>query len=233
MLPSCHRTWAGAPLRTGRAGPGRITLCGHVIGGDPRMTRTIGWLVAAAALGSSGCATWSTSSTRDQVMRAEVGGHRYTQPIDQVWPAVRQLLADKGLTLSGKDADLVGQDPGFLQRITTVARETESTPSGGLRLETDWTYGRVRFRAEAQPDAGGCRVILTRIFEHENEYGHDGRSMRDLDLELLLLQRIDPAAAARVDDLLEAGTAVARRPPPTASPPPPIPAPPAHGVRVE
>jgi hypothetical protein len=166
-------------------------------------------------------------------MMVEVGGHRYTQPIDQVWPAVRQLLFDQGLTLSGKDAELVGQNPGFLQRITTVARETEATPAGGLRLETDWTSGRVRVRAEAQPEAGGCRVSLTRIFEHENEYGHDGRSERALNLELQLLQRIDPAAAERVEDLLDPETAAARRPPPTALPSPPIPAPPAHGARVE
>jgi len=199
------------------------------------MTPTIRWLVAVAALGTSGCASLSASRARDQILEAEVGGHRYQQPVDVVWPQVRQLLADKGLVLGGQDAAAVGQSPGILQRMTAVSRETESTPAGGLVLETDWTYGRVRYRAEAQPDAGGCRVVLTRINEHENEYGHDGRSTRDLDLELLLMQRIDPAAAERVAEALDPGAAPAAKPapPPLPPPPPPVPQPPARAIRVE
>jgi hypothetical protein len=147
-------------------------------------------------------------------MEAEVSGYRYRQPVDAVWPQVRRLLSDYGLTLVGKDAPPVGPATGLLQQLTSVGRETSSTPEGGLMLESDWTNGGRRWRAEAWPEGAGCRVTLTKIAENPSHRGHDDWSVRDYPLELELIRRVDPDGAARLDDLIDPPTT----PGPSASP---------------
>lgn len=199
------------------------------------MTRQIGWLVALAAVSASGCAAYTAQRARDQATATEVGGYRYRQPVDAVWPQVRRLLADHGLRLAGKDAEAVGQEVGTLELMISTARETSPTPGDGLTLETAWTHGGLRWRAVAEPAEGGCRVVLTRIEENSTDHGHDGRATRDYAWELELIRRLDPEGAARIDDLIAPpGTARVARPPPEpaapASPPPTVRIP---AIRVE
>lgn len=177
------------------------------------MTRRIGWLIALVALSASGCAAISAQRARDRIMETEVGGYRYAQPVEVVWPKVQRLLADHELKLAGKDAAAMGQSISTLELVISVARETSETPRGGLMLETAWTYGGWRWRAEATPDQGGSRVVLTRIQENNTDHGHDGQSRRDYEWELDLIRRFDPEAAARIDDLLDPA---ARAPSPAA-----------------
>jgi hypothetical protein len=185
------------------------------------MKRQLGWLITLGVLSASGCASLSAQRARTRIMETEVGGYRYRQSPEAIWPQVQRLLADFGLKLGGKDAEAVGQPISTLGQIISVAKETSPTPGGGLVLESDWTNGGKRWRAEARPDGDGSRVVLTQITADPTNHGHDGWSKRDLDLELTLLRRIDPETAARIDDLME---------PPGASPPTrvaePAPAPP-------
>ncbi len=204
------------------------------------MTRHVAWLVALVALSASGCATLAEQRARARIMETEVGGYRYRQPVEAVWPEVRRMLAERGLKLAGKDAEAAGQSISTLERVISVARETSETPRGGLTLETAWTYGGWRWRVVADPDQGGCRVVITRIQENPTDHGHDGLSGRDYEWELDLIRRFDPATADRIDDLLDPpGTARAARPaaspvPPAEPPPPaPPPEPPVPSIRVE
>jgi hypothetical protein len=155
--------------------------------------------LAALALTGPGCASFSEYRARGKQVRAGLETFRYRQPIDQVWPVVRRLLADRGLALAGKDAAAVGQKSGAISQFSSSAKETRSTPGGGLLLETAWNQDGVRWRAVAEPEPGGLRVVLTRITINSQEFGSDGVTLRDYDLEFDLLQRIDPDSAERVE----------------------------------
>jgi hypothetical protein len=169
------------------------------------MLRPATWLLAAVALAGAGCASLSEHRNRGKLLRAEMVAFRYQQPQELVWSQVQLLLAERGLTLAGPDAKAAGQKPGGLPQVTSAAKATHSTPSGGLLLETAWNEQGFRWRAEAEPDAGGLRVVLTRIELNRIEFGMDGVTLRDHDLELDLLRRVDPEAAARIEDLIDQG----------------------------
>jgi hypothetical protein len=189
------------------------------------MTRPTTWLIALLALSGSGCAALSAQRARTRVLETEVGGYRYRQPVEAVWPQLKKLLVDTGLTLGGKDIPEADQATGLVGLVvgmTSGAKETSSTPRGGLLLETGWTNGGRRWRAEAWPDGDGCRATLTMIAGSPASGGPEDWSARDYPLELELIRRVDPDGAARIDDLLDppatpraAATAVTPAPTPT------------------
>jgi len=157
-------------------------------------------VLAALALAGPGCASLSQYRARGKQLRAGLETFRYRQPIEQVWSVARQLLADRGLALAGRDAAAVGQKHGVMSQFSSSAKETRSTPGGGLLMETAWNQDGVRWRAEAVPEAGGLRVVLTRITINQQEFGTDGVTLRDYELEFDLLQRIDPDAAEAIEE---------------------------------
>lgn len=166
-------------------------------------------LTAAAALALTlagpGCATYSKYRARVAQVRVEMEAYRYPQPIELVWPQVQRLLADKGLDLAGADAEAVGQKkPGTLSQLVSAAMATHGTGAGGRLLETDWNRNGLRWRAEATPDAGGLRVVLTQIQRKSDEVGYDGATLRDYELELDLLYRIDPEAGEKIEERAKA-----------------------------
>jgi len=165
------------------------------------MTRTVAWLLAAVTLVATGCASLSANRAGGKVLRTELGTFRYRQPLDVIWPEVQRMLADRGLALAGQDAKAVGQKSGFMSQFSSAAKETSSTGTGGLVMETGWNEYGFRWRAEAEPDAGGLRVVFTQIERNASEQaGWDGVSLRDYEMEMDLLRRVDPEAASRIDD---------------------------------
>lgn len=182
------------------------------------MPRHPAWLLAVLALLGPGCASLSEYRARSRALRAEMEAFRYGQPQELVWPEVQRLLADRGLALAGEDAAAVRQAPGTMARFSSAARETRSTATGGRVLETGWNQDGLRWRAEAEPDAGGLRVVLTMIKRNLDEFGTDGVTLRDHELELDLLRRVDPDAASRIEDLIDPPAPGARPAAPRPSP---------------
>jgi hypothetical protein len=159
------------------------------------------WLTVALALAlaAPGCASFSQHRARAAQVRVAMEQHRYPQPIELVWPHVQRLLADRGLELAGADAAAVGQRPGTLNQLTSAAKETRTTSGGGRVLETGWNQSGMRWRAEARPDAAGLLVVLTQVQRSGAEVGFDGVGLRDYELELDLLYRIDPDVAEKAE----------------------------------
>ena len=164
------------------------------------------WLLAAVALAGPGCASFSAYRAQAARERAGLERFRYAQPLDVVWPQLQRLLADRGLALAGLDAAAVGQKSGVMAQFASAAKETRSTPTGGLVLETGWNQDGVRWRAEAEPAEGGLRVVLTRIARNLDEFGRDGVTLRDWELELDLrpdhLQRLAVVEAPQLGALV-------------------------------
>jgi hypothetical protein len=163
------------------------------------MNRIATWLAAALLASTSGCAAAAAQREAQQRLERAVGPYRYLQPEEEVWDAVRRLLADEGMKLAGQDAEAVGQPVAGLLAWSTAARETAALPGGGRSLETDWRKGGVRYRAELRPGPRGAAVVFTRITEDANSPRHDGLSRRDPALELELVRRLSPEAAAAIE----------------------------------
>ncbi len=173
--------------------------------------------IAAALLAfTTGCASMQADRARAQYLTTQLDALRYAKPLDEVWPEVRRLLAEKGYPLAGGDAKAVGQSDTVFARLFTPAKETRSltddvglfpslfgpkgaTPGSGRFLETGWRGDRDRYRVEGLEDGQGCRVGFTVIAQDLTEHGRDAARHRDLEMELELARRVDPEAAARIE----------------------------------
>lgn len=178
----------------------------------PRLLAALTALAAVTALvlSAPGCASFSQYRARSAQVRSAMEQHRYPQPIELVWPHVQRLLSDRGLELAGADATAVGQRSAKLTQVTSAAKETRTTMAGGRVLETGWSSNGMRWRAEASPDAGGLRVVLTQVQRSGDEVGFDGVGLRDYELELDLLYRIDPDAGEKAEALTRKPAEAAR-----------------------
>lgn len=180
------------------------------------MTRSL-WL-AAALLAAAACASLQGGRARAQRLQERLDAFRYDKPLPEVWLEARRLLADRGYPLAGEDAKAVGQkemavterllspaketypygeDVGLLQQLGVVGRGHDKGSQAGLSLDTGWRRTRDRYHVDGLQEEGGCRVVFTHVVEDLTD--HRGQASRDLELELALAQRIDPAAAARIE----------------------------------
>lgn len=171
--------------------------------------RRIALVAASLAAGlalAGGCATMRASRARAEALRAQLDAQRFQKPLAEVWQEARRLLHDQGYALAGKDLEALGLESSVLATVFGIAKATEPGPAGGLVMESGWGRGlvRKRYKVEGFEDAGGSRVIFTRIPEDQTELGRDGRERaRDLEMELLLAWRVDPEAAGRIEKAVE------------------------------
>lgn len=170
------------------------------------MAHPTAWLAAAALLATSSCASMQAARARREALTAQLDALRYPRPLDEVWAEARRLLAEKGYPLAGKDAEAVGQTPGFLASIFSPAKETRPDPAGGQFLESGWGPGQLRYRLAATGDGTGCRVLFAALQEDPTEHGRDaGQARRDAEMELELARRLEPESAARIEAALPPG----------------------------
>ena len=186
-------------------------------------------LLAAALLASAAaCASVRANQARTDALRQQLDEQRFAKPMEEVWLEARRLLADHGYPLAGEDATAVGQaEMGLGDRLFSPAREThpygEDTgllqklgafggkkKSGGgrtgLSLDTGWRRTPDRCHVDALQDERGVRVAFQRITQNTTEHREEA-PVRDLELELELLQRLDAEAAARLEASLGAAGA--------------------------
>ncbi len=157
------------------------------------------------------------SRARSQHLKTQLDALHYTKSMEEVWPEVQRLLADKGYPLAGADAKAVGQkEMSWAGRLLSPAKETHHGDRGSLlrflgvvardrdaeeraqSLETGWRKNRDRYRADGFKEGSGCRVVFTAIDVDATEH-RDGNRRRDLELELELARRVDREAADRIE----------------------------------
>lgn len=172
-----------------------------------RITRAAGLCLAVAALSLAGC----SGSLRHNYMRDQASHHVYQKELVEIWPVVHQVLKERGLSWR--------ENPG---RFTL---ETEWRESGGGTLGPTTSS---RFLVEAVKVANGVALRVMRLDRTQQAVGvsytdgiartsreralatdsssstsgtlpTENRSSRDLELELVLLQRIDPEGAAKLE----------------------------------
>lgn len=172
-----------------------------------RFTRTAGLCLTLAALALAGC----SSSLRNNYMRDEASRHVYRKELVEIWPVVHQVLKERGYSWRENPGRFVletewRESGGGTLGVTTSSRflvEGVRVASGGVALRvtrldrtsqsigvgyTDGVVRNPRDRAAAINGSSASGTLPT-----------EKRSSRDLELELVLLQRIDPEAAARLE----------------------------------
>jgi len=172
-------------------------------------------------LASSGCAT--AAKVRKERLQRDLEDFSFPQPLDDVWQEARRLLAERDYPLARKDAEAVGQKPmNWTESFLSPARETGPATEGGLlqrlgavkarpvssaaqALDTGWNRYAERYHLEGWSQAGGSRVRFTRLKQDRTD--RQSEEVRDLELELALVHRLDPADAARIEADLEGRSA--------------------------
>ncbi|HSN89630.1 MAG TPA: hypothetical protein VLS93_00245 [Anaeromyxobacteraceae bacterium] len=162
------------------------------------MTRPIALLAAALVLGTSACAAVKAERARQKYLAEKLDAVRYAQPLDDVWTQVRQVLAEGQFPMKGADARATGQREEFLA-IISPSRETRDTRDGGRWLETGWGPKNLRYRVEAFPEGDRWRVAVTAI-QRDPTMTYSEERRRGLEMELALARRLDPEAAARIEE---------------------------------
>ncbi len=180
------------------------------------MSRPAAW-IAAGLVAAAACASAHANRARSQYLKTQLDALRYAKPIEEVWPEVQRLLAEKGYPLAGEDAKAAGQqEMSWVERLGSPAKETRrggpatllqligvvgrdrDAESGAQSLETGWRKNRDRYRVDGFKDGPGCRVIFTSIERDLTEH-RDGSRERDLEMELELVRRVDREAADRIE----------------------------------
>ncbi len=183
------------------------------------------WLACLVVLASAGCASIQKGKARSDRLETELNGYRYKQPREQVWHEVKQLLSDRDYPLGEADARAVGQRQGGLGAALGVGPEKSTyrygertglaaklfgtssagAEDGSVSLDTGWKK-KERYHVDGLVVEDGFRVVFARIQVSfgADFSGYEETTTRDIELELALVQRVDPEAADRIEKAVDA-----------------------------
>jgi hypothetical protein len=157
--------------------------------------RTSILLLALAALACN-----TAAAARRAELRRGLDEARVSRTPAEIWPEVQRFLYERGYPLVGDDRMAVGlKAQSSIGKVFSRGFETRVRSDGSRILETDADRSRMRVRVEARPAAGGGSQLRLRVLQESETNLLDPSEFKDEELELALLQRIDPAAAARVE----------------------------------
>lgn len=158
---------------------------------------------ATASLLLLACSSITAQVRRDARLREALDAHPFQQPLLVVWPAALHLLAEHHYQLVGRDRAAVGApEESRWKPLTARGFATRKLGGHGLVLETRENDSHTRYRVEgAEKPPGMCHVTFTAV-RRTGEVPSEEKS-RDLDLELELVRRLEPDAAARIVQSVE------------------------------
>ncbi|HET8722915.1 MAG TPA: hypothetical protein VFM53_01845 [Anaeromyxobacteraceae bacterium] len=161
--------------------------------------RTKGF-VAVLLLAAAGCATLTHGGTRQAYVADAMRNYAFPKPCEELWVDALKLVAEQGFHLVGADRKLVGQDEqGFITNFLNRGHSTTRDDDGVLETETDSNRQGFRYLIRGKPgEKKTCFVTFTGI--QEEKVNASETRYRDYEQELMLLSRVDPAAAARILD---------------------------------
>jgi hypothetical protein len=168
---------------------------------DRTRRRILALATGLSLLATAGCASVRLAATRDDYLRQSLGSFVYDMNCQSLWPEVIRLLASKGYQLVGVDRAVAGQQrQSALGNFFSEGYATRETYDGGLTVATGWDKAWVRYRAIGTVvPPGRCSVTFTRDSQPDTNDPGTMVSGSDWDMALELLQRVDPAAAGRIE----------------------------------
>jgi hypothetical protein len=154
--------------------------------------------VGAAFVVVAACASVG-AARREGRLRDELDAYRIEKPLEQVWPEAMRVVLERGYQPVGKDREVVGLAPqGTWGNLLAKGHETQRLGSDGLVLETNQDAEKRRYRVEGRRAGSGSRVKFVVVQQRPDDPSEE--LSRDLDAELELVRRFDPAGAARLID---------------------------------
>ncbi|HEY6098799.1 MAG TPA: hypothetical protein VIW03_05180 [Anaeromyxobacter sp.] len=161
------------------------------------MHRTARTLCLLALL-SAACTT--AGAARRAGLRRALDEARVSRSPAEIWPELQRFVHERGYPLVGDDRLAVGlAAQGKIGKLLSPGHETRVLGDGGRILETSLDErSRSRIRAEARVAADGGAQLRITVLKQSESNPTDYSEWRDEELELALLRRLDPAAAARV-----------------------------------
>jgi len=158
------------------------------------------------------CAT--AAGQRRAELRRALDQARLSRSPAEIWPELQRFLHQRGYPLVGNDPTALGLPAqGTVGKLFSSGYETRVRADGGRILETNLeSRSRTRVRAEALAAGGGGSFLRITVLQQSDVSPAEYTEGKDEELELALLQRLDPVAAAWVQG---GGTAPAAAPPAT------------------
>ena len=157
------------------------------------------WTVAAAVLlVASGCKSFTAGGAGPAYVRDTMREYRFPKACEALWVDALKVVAAQGFGLVGSDRELAGQEKqGVITNFLNRGHATTRDDDGVFEAESDANGQGLRFLVKGKPaGADGCFVQYFGI--QDDRANATETRHRDYDQELLLLARIDPAAAARI-----------------------------------
>jgi hypothetical protein len=164
-----------------------------------RSSRTVSAVVLAAVLAALSACVTEAGARRATLQRA-LDEARVARSPAEIWPEVQRFVFDQGFPLVGDDRLAVGKPvQGGLSRLFSLGFQTRVRDDGSRVLESDPLASTgIRARAEARALPGGGSLLRLRFIRGTDPNPMNQTEFRDEPAELALLERVDPAAAARV-----------------------------------
>jgi len=169
-------------------------------------SRLQGWIAPGLAIvlaTAAGCASIRAADERDAYFRKSAGSFTYAKGCLDVWPSVLAILGSHGYPLQGRDRQYAGEGKqSAFGAFVDQGYETRAIDGGGLMVLTGWlaaAEGRSRYEVTGQPgQPAGCVVTFTRIDTGTIDPATERRTT-DYAIQLELMRKIEPAAAARIE----------------------------------
>jgi hypothetical protein len=164
-----------------------------------RMRRSARSPLAVLPLVALLAACTTAASARRAELRRGLDRVRVSSTPAEIWPEVERFLHERGYPLVGDDRLAVGQKAqNVIAKIFSRGFQTRVGSDGSRVLETDGDRSRTRVHVEARPAPEGGSRLRVRLLKESEQTLEVVSEWRDEELELALLQRIDPAVAASV-----------------------------------
>lgn len=161
-----------------------------------RGARAARWAIPAVLLAA--CSGVVGQVQRESRLREALDAHEFQEPLSVVWLEARKLLWERQYPLAGRDRAAVGAPPeSIVTRFTRGGFETRPSGKSGLVLETREDKVRVRYRAEGTSTGEGASRLVFVAVRRTGGSPSEERS-RDLELEIELIQRLEPQVAERI-----------------------------------
>lgn len=147
---------------------------------------------------SLSCST--AASARRAELRRALDQATVSRSPAEIWPDVLRFLHERGYPLVGDDPAAIGLPAqGMVGKLFSAGYQTRVRSDGSRILETNVERStRSRIRAEALAAGGGASIVRLTVLTQADMNLADYAESKDPELELALLERIDPVAAARV-----------------------------------
>jgi hypothetical protein len=152
---------------------------------------------ALLALVVLSCASVS-GMKREGQLRRELNAYQLPRPLAAVWPDALRVLSERGVQLVGHDRVIVGQpEQSAFGQMLAKGFETRDLGGGRWVAESNPDGTKLRYRVEGTDLGKGKSLVRYVAVQGRGDDPAEDES-RVIELELALVQRVDPAGAERM-----------------------------------